>query len=440
MTETAPLLFPPFELQAPDHIELKPYRKNVLFQTAKAKTQTILSKNDHFPGMTIDDKVYTLEQAMYVKWPNFAVDLYGADESAPKTVSPELAKWIDNQHVRWTTQDNVKHTAYPFPDKTDMQGIDPLAINQKYAAVAKVSDLEREIWLFRFATNEWRSTNFVFDTITGACFEECGDRLIVCTKEDVMCINVSRKPKKEWFKTKLFDTNLGVAMKATNESVFVFERQHGRIYVLNIESGHKDQVIATTGLSLAVWKDILCVGKSDGNVDFYFKNDSSIKKMLDIVNTAKEPEIVVVDKKINEPSYAGPTPKQYMKDYVSVTGVEIKLPAAPILTISLVSTMLFLASPTSIIMEQKNPDMPRLLALDGMGAVVSNCIVGELVISMLENSSVIIGMFGDSTDIYRFHNPEYPTSRTTGRQFVSGTFSQMQALMMNGDVLVFKPT
>lgn len=436
MTETEPVRPERFPLQAPDHCELLPYKKNILFQSAVPQKQTILSKNDHFPGLTLNEKVYSLEDAMFITWPNYESDIYGADDSVPKHPCTELATWIDKQHQRWFAQDNITHAVYPYPNKENIRGIDPLATNQKYAAVAQITDTEGELMLFRFSTLEWRPTEFIFEAITGACFEDCGDRLFVSTTEGVMCINVAHKPKKVWYKKKLFKTDLGTVMKTTEDHVLVFDRANSLIHVLNIDTGHEDQVIPAVGFSMTAWHRWICVGSARGKVSFYHKDDTTVKKDVKVVDS----DLKVVDEEIPKPSYKYEREREYMKKYVSITKTEIDIPPDPILTLSMVATKLFMSAPTAVIMEDNTPGHSRLMALNNMGAVLSNFIVGDMSILLFGNSRVVIGKFGDATNIYQYEDKQYPPCKTTGRQFVCGTLSRIHALMMNGDMVVFHPT
>jgi len=425
------------DLLDPSHLNLKPYNAR-LFVSAKRNTRVILSKDDTYPNIDNRYQVYDFETIMHRKWPYWKQDI--PDDLPPIKTHDELIGWLEKTDESWVTKDKVITEVIPSPIQDIGAGVSVLSISKRYAALAKVLKDSYELWVFKFATRTWESLDFHFDAISGAYFHDGKHLLFVSTDKGVICIDVNKKPTIRWKNLKLLKTvEQQLVVKVNNFHVFVLDRKTAYLYILRIEDGHVDQTIFTTGLDFAVWENILVVGKHDGSIQYYEKPPPTEpipqeEKTATLIESVEKKESTQPIQYIEKGRIA------YIRDYVSVSGKPIKLTPSNIIMVCLRGTRLVIATKDAFLMDEIAPDAPRIFATNCSIPIMSTAMVGQFTISMLADSSVIIGLFANSTILYRMKNENYDDFFVLGRQLVAGSFNQMQALMRNGDIIIFKPT
>lgn len=436
-----------FELRPPDDVALKPYPKLIVSETADRSVRQILSKTDHYPSLQIKPTAENIHAQLLARWPLLGFDLIGVPNEIINLDDAKLYQWLDKRADQWEATDNIAVSEVAIADPkypNEKHEYLPLGINQKYAAAFLIEGgdpVTYSLMVYDFATEKWKNTCLQYDHYAGATIENGGDRLFIVANGRVICVKLGpKKPRQMWTTMRLINSKVLSVLSASFGKVYVGAFDQEEVVVLNAESGALQQRIETPVQSIASCDRLFACGTDTGRLRVYTEEDEHTTRKPEIKDTETgERTIVLEEKTIKKKLYRLAMNELYMKEYESVSGIQIKIPTAPVLSLSLHNDKLVVTGPGGIIMEEKNPQMPHLLALDNVGTVICNHIVGDYVLTLSENGAITIGLFGDATDIYQLTPEAGKQKYFYGQRYVSGTWMQFHALLPNGNILIFKP-
>lgn len=240
--------------------------------------------------------------------------------------------------------------------------------------------------------------------------------------------------------SRLINSKLLSVLHASFGKLYVGIHDQEEVLVMDAEGGALLQRVETPVMSIASCDGLFACGTDSGHIRLFVEEkDVVVKKPTMAAQEDGNTTVVLEEKTLKGPRFLPAMHAAYLREYESVSGVQINIKQAPILSLTVNANKLVATGPEAIVMEEKNPAMPHLLALDKVNTVISHHLVADYVVTLSENGAITIGLFGDASDIYQL-TPELGKQKYFyGQRYVSGTWQRFQVLLPNGNILIFRP-